>query len=231
VIGDPWRVRVVPNLYPAFERQEVVVHTAEHIRTFADISTGDAALVADAWRERSRAARNAGFAYVHAFVNEGHAAGASLAHSHSQLVWLREAPPVAAAEVGSACGVCALLAAERAGGERVVVERDRLVVLAPPAGRVPYELLAAPAAHEIGAFESPSLSAALGLLSESVRALRAVEGPVPWNAWLHDTGHWHLEVLPRLTTLAGIELGAGIYVLTVSPEESAARLRNALAKR
>jgi UDPglucose--hexose-1-phosphate uridylyltransferase len=69
------------------------------------------------------------------------------------------------------------------------------------------------------------------LLSESVRALRAVEGPVPWNAWLHDTGHWHLEVLPRLTTLAGIELGAGIYVLTVSPEESAARLRNALAKR
>jgi len=61
--------------------------------------------------------------------------------------------------------------------------------------------------------------------------LRAVEGPVPWNAWLHDTGHWHLEVVPRLTTLAGIELGAGIFVLTVPPEDAAERLRDALAAR
>ena len=52
-----------------------------------------------------------------------------------------------------------------------------------------------------------------------------MEGPVPLNAWLHDGVHWHLELLPRLSVLAGLELGAGIYVNAVPPEEAAARLR------
>ena len=226
-VGEPWRVRVVPNLYPAFDRQEVVVHTPDHVRTFADVAAEDATRVAEAWRERARAAAAAGFPYVHAFLNEGRAAGASLAHSHSQLVWLREAPPATRTGHGE-CGVCTLLG----GGDALtVLERDGLVATVTPAGRVPYELLIAPTAHEARGFESELLPAALGLLGETVRALRAVEGPVPWNAWLHDTGHWHLEVVPRLTTLAGIELGAGIFVLTVPPEDAAERLRDALAAR
>jgi len=60
-----------------------------------------------------------------------------------------------------------------------------------------------------------------------VRRLRAVEGPVPLNEWLHDRRHWHIEVLPRLSVLAGLELGAGIYVNTLPPEEAARRLRDA----
>ena len=59
----------------------------------------------------------------------------------------------------------------------------------------------------------------------ALRRLHAVEGPRPVNLWLHAAGHWHLEVLPRLTVLAGLELGAGIYVNTLPPEEAAARLR------
>jgi len=228
-IGDPWRVRVVPNLYPAFERQEVVVHAPRHVRSFADLDAGEAALVAEAWQTRARAARADGFAYVHALVNEGRAAGASLPHSHSQLVWLREPPPTLATEAGSPCRLCAVLEAERSGGERIVRERDGFVVLAPPAGRAPYELLIAPTAHEASGFESAALGVALGVLAESIRALRTVEGPVPWNAWLHAGGHWHLEVVPRLTVFAGVELGAGIYVLTVAPEAAAARLRDAAA--
>ena len=219
----------MPNLYPAFERQEVVVHSPYHLRTFADLDAVDAAIVAEAWRERARAARADGFAYVHALVNEGRAAGASLPHSHSQLVWLRERPPAADVETGEPCRLCESLAAERGAGERLVVERDGLVLLAPAAGRVPYELLLAPVRHEPEGFESTRLPAALGLLADAVRALRAVEGPVPWNAWLHEGAHWHLEVVPRLTTLAGIELGAGIYVTTVAAEQAAERLREALA--
>jgi len=92
-IGDPWQVRVVPNLYPAFDRHEVVVHAPRHVRTMADLSPAEVDAVAEAWRERARAARSEGYGYVHAFVNEGRIAGASLAHSHSQLVWLREPPP------------------------------------------------------------------------------------------------------------------------------------------
>jgi len=224
----PWRVRVVPNLYPAFERQEVVVHSPFHLRTFGELAPEDAATVAEAWRDRARAAREDGFGYVHALVNEGRAAGASLAHSHSQLVWLREPPPAVVAERGDACALCEVVKSERLAHERAVCERDGLVVVASDAGRSPYELLLAPIAHEAEGFESPRLGQALALLADLVRALREVEGPVPWNAWLHDGGHWHLEVVPRLTTFAGVELGAGIYVNTVAPEAAATALRAAL---
>ena len=84
-VGDPWRVRVVPNLYPAFERQEVVVHTPRHARSLAELGAGELADVAEAWRRRREQAPDG---YLHALVNEGRQAGSSLPHTHSQLVWL-----------------------------------------------------------------------------------------------------------------------------------------------
>jgi UDPglucose--hexose-1-phosphate uridylyltransferase len=85
--GD-WRVRVVPNLYPALERQEVVVHSRRHIRSLAELEGDEPELIAEAWQRR--AAAEAG--YVHALVNEGREAGSSLPHSHSQLAWLPDPP-------------------------------------------------------------------------------------------------------------------------------------------
>ena len=78
--GD-WKVRVVPNLYPALERQEVVVHSRRHIRSIAEAEDDELELVAEAWRRR--AADEPG--HVFALLNEGREAGASLPHSHSQL--------------------------------------------------------------------------------------------------------------------------------------------------
>lgn len=54
---------------------------------------------------------------------------------------------------------------------------------------------------------------------------------MPWNAWLHAGEHWHLEVVPRLSTFAGTELGAGMFVLTLAPEDAAAALRRAVQPR
>jgi UDPglucose--hexose-1-phosphate uridylyltransferase len=166
---------------------------------------------------------------VHALLNEGREAGASLPHSHTQLVWLAEPPPVVRAEDGSGeCAVCRHVQAELASGERLVLERNRLVAVASYGGRLPYELLIAPLDHPTeSGFESELLAPALGQLSESLRRLHALEGPAPVNAWLHDRGHWHVEVLPRLTVFAGIELGAGIYVNSLAPEDAAAALREA----
>lgn len=223
----PWRVRVVPNLYPAFERHELVIHSPAHVRTFAELSPSQTALVAEAWRRRASAAHSEGYDYVHAFINEGPRAGASLAHSHSQLIWLHDAPPAVRAETSPTCRICTLLTAEQSEAKRLVVERDGLVAICPAAGRAPYEVLVAPVAHRDDAF-GPALGSALGLLATLVRALRSLEGPLPWNAWLHAGDHWHLELVPRLTTLAGTELGAGIFVLTVAPENAAAALRRAL---
>jgi UDPglucose--hexose-1-phosphate uridylyltransferase len=202
----------VPNLYPAFERQEVVVHSPRHVRTFAELTDAEVAAVAAAWQARRAAAQLEGFPYVHALINEGRAAGSSLPHSHSQLVWLREPPPAVAAERTDA--VAELLAEDTLR----VAELDGLVAVAHRAGRLPYETL-------IGG-EPFDLAAALHLLREVVRRLRALEGPVAWNAWLHGGGQHHLELVPRLAVQAGIELGAGIAVNTVAPESAAAALRN-----
>jgi UDPglucose--hexose-1-phosphate uridylyltransferase len=198
-------VRVVPNLYPAFERQEVVVHSPRHVRSFAELSDEEIAAVATAWQARREAAQAEGFAYVHALINEGAAAGSSLPHSHSQLVWLREPPPEVARESGGTA--IELLS------ELVVAERSGMRAVVHRAGRLPYEMLIGGDPFELGS--------ALLLLREVVARLRAVEGAVPWNAWLHEG---HLELVPRLSVLAGIELGAGIYVNTVAPEDAAAAL-------
>jgi UDPglucose--hexose-1-phosphate uridylyltransferase len=96
----------------------------------------------------------------------------------------------------------------------------------PRAGRVPYETLLAPVEAEDDPWTSDRLGPALRALADVVRRLHELGGPVPLNAWLHAGPWWHIELFPRLTVLAGIELGAGIYVNTVAPEEAAQNLRN-----
>jgi UDPglucose--hexose-1-phosphate uridylyltransferase len=217
----PWSVRVVPNLYPALERQEVAVHSPRHVRTFAELEDAELDLVAEAWRRRFVAAAEAGFEYVHAMVNEGRFAGASLAHSHSQLIWLRELPPAVARErAGGDCVVCQLVSTAGV----LVAERGGIAAICHPAGRAPFELLIAPRAHDPEAADD--FAGALHLLRDTIRRLRALEGPVPWNAWLHQGAHWHVEVVPRLTVFAGLELGAEIYVNVVAPERAAEALRH-----
>ncbi len=190
------------------------MHSPRHLRSFAELDDRELELVAEAWRARREAARAEGFGYVHAMVNEGRFAGASLAHSHSQLAWLEEPPPAVTAESGD---VRDLLE------ETLEVARTGSLVLGcHPAGRVPYELVVADEGEP-----ELDLAAGLALLGEGVRRLRAVEGAVAWNAWLHAGERWHLEVVPRLTVFAGLELGAEIYVNTLAPEEAARRLREA----
>jgi UDPglucose--hexose-1-phosphate uridylyltransferase len=216
----------VPNLYPAVERQEVVIHSPRHVRSFAELTDEEVELVARAWFARWRAAVDGGFERVFWLINEGRPAGSSLPHSHSQLVLLREPPPEERTEraVEPGCGVCEIGRRWSGGSELSIAgEVNGVEAFVHPAGRVPYELLIASWAHDL------DFPAALMILRESIRRLRAVEGPVPWNAWLHqgfgENPHVHLHVLPRLTVMAGLELGAGIYVNSLDPDEAAKRLR------
>lgn len=216
----------------AVGRQEVVVHSPRHVRTLGDLGVRELELVAETWQARAAAAIEAGFPYVHALVNEGAGGGASLAHSHSQLVWLEEEPPLVrmerkAQEAAEGCLLCGVLAAEREQRMRIVEERDGVVLLCPFAGRQPYEMLAAPLKCEREPFAGDRLGAALVLAAEGVRRLRVAEGAVPLNLWLHAGGHWHLEILPRFSILAGIELGSGYFVNTMAPESAAGILREA----
>ncbi len=201
--GD-WRVRVVPNLYPALEHQEVVVHSRRHVRSLAELEDDEPELIAEAWQRRAAAVPG----YLYALVNEGREAGSSLPHSHSQLVWLPE-PPTSQA---------------RPRLESFLAQ-DGLIAGCPWASRLPYETVIAPAEPDPAGLQSALLGAAVRLLAEIVRRLHTVEGPVPLNVWLeHDAHDWRIVLLPRLTVLAGLELGAGIFVNTLPPEEAARRL-------
>jgi UDPglucose--hexose-1-phosphate uridylyltransferase len=203
-----WQVRVVPNLYPAFDRHEVVVHARDHLRSIADLGDAHLDLIAEAWRRRRADAPQR---YLHALINEGRAAGASLSHTHSQLVWLRHAPPAEPPREGE-----------------TVAEDDGLIAWSPRLARVPYELAVAPIELERDGLRSERLGPALRLVADLVRRLRALEGDIPLNAWLHDhESGWRIVVFPRLSVLAALELGAAVYVNTLAPEEAAGRLRAA----
>jgi UDPglucose--hexose-1-phosphate uridylyltransferase len=202
-------VRVVPNLYPAFGRQEVVVHTPRHARTIAELSDEELADVAEAWRGRREAVPDG---YLHAFVNEGREAGSSLPHTHSQLVWLPQPPPETQHRVDRDRWI-------------PVAERDGLVLACPWASRLAYELVIAPAEPRAGAFGDELLAPAVALLGDAVRRLHLGAGAVPLNAWLHDSADWHIEVVPRLSILAGVELGADWWINALSPEDAAEALR------
>jgi UDPglucose--hexose-1-phosphate uridylyltransferase len=201
-----WRVRVVPNLYPALDRQEVVVHSRRHVRSIAELEPEEIDLVAEAWRLRAETEPG----NVFPLLNEGREAGASRPHSHSQLVWLPEPPPHHARPKGNP-----------------FLERDGLGATCPWASRLPYETVIAPIEPEADGLSSPLLAPALHLLADLVRRLHELEGSIPLNAWLeHGDADWRIVLLPRLSVLAGLELGAGIFVNTLPPEEAAAGLKH-----
>jgi UDPglucose--hexose-1-phosphate uridylyltransferase len=248
-----WLVRVVPNKFPAFAteltgppqqvgllesrpphgNQEVVVSSPRHVSSFAELEADEIERVATAWQARAGEAGRQGFPYVQAIVNEGHEAGASLSHSHSQLLWLETEPPAVEVERaldpdGDGCLVCRLLEEELGHGDRVVASQEGVVALATYAARQPYELLIAPGSCEKSPFQSAFLAPALTLAANQLARIHELEGAVPMNLWLHGGGHWHIELVPRITVPAGLELGAGLHVNPLAPETAAERLRTAI---
>jgi UDPglucose--hexose-1-phosphate uridylyltransferase len=224
-----WTVRVVPNKFPAIPGQEVVIHGPAHVLSFAELPAGVLDTTAEAWRARRAAHANAAWTAV--AVNEGPAAGASLDHSHSQIVPLPEIPPAvqvqAEALSDDECALCWALGVEDA---RTVRHADGLRTISPAWSRFAYELWIAPDAHAA----EPGWEELAGALADAARRLRAVVGTdLAWNcvvyaapAGLHRW-HWHAEVWPRLTVPAAAELGAGLWINIVDPDVAAAELRAA----
>jgi UDPglucose--hexose-1-phosphate uridylyltransferase len=232
-----------PSLHtsaPATGVHEVIIHGPEHHTSFGSLPQEQFALALDGWRARLEAQSQA--AWVHLMVNEGTIAGASLEHTHAQLYALPFVPALAARErerftahntrtMGS-CLLCDLLQEEVRLRERVVAVDDDAVLLAPYASRTPFELQLVPRRHSPTIAESGPAAAVL--LREGLgRLARVLGGSPPLNLWLRTAPrgaehyHWRIDVVPRLTQLAGLELGAGIGVNVYPPERAAADLRDA----
>jgi UDPglucose--hexose-1-phosphate uridylyltransferase len=254
-----WRVRVVPNKFPAFAGpltaatsngglyrsaptagiHEVVIHNPDHQATLADLAVPDVARAMAAWRRRLAAHRDRALGAVLVIVNQGRTAGASLEHPHSQVFATAGRPDRIQAELdrlaGDACAACATVAAER-DGPRLVGAAGELLAICPWASAFPFETLLLPAAHrprfeEGGADDDTATATALGDL---LRRFRGVAGDqAPYNLVLHsappgvDDFHWHLHLLPRLTTYGGFELGTGVIINVVDPDRAADTLRAA----
>jgi UDPglucose--hexose-1-phosphate uridylyltransferase len=215
---------------------EVIVHTPEHRASMTELDESQFERAVTGWRVRSRAHSDA--ACVHVMVNEGAAAGASLEHTHAQLYALDFVPALIARErerftahntrTMGGCLLCDVLQEEVRRRERVVAVDDDAVLLAPFASRSPYELQLVPRRHEPSFAESESSARLLrvGLLKIKDRLGAAP----PMNLWVRTAPrgaehfHWHVDVVPRLTRLAGFELGTGLGVNIVPPERVAQEL-------
>ncbi len=227
----------------------MLIECAEHIDDPTLLGDEPLADVFRAYRERMVAlARDPRLAYVAAFKNVGAEAGASLAHSHSQIIATPVVPELMRAELAGAeayharcgrCVFCDLAEKELADRARVVARSANFVVVTAFAPRFAYEMWVLPVAHE-ARYESlsdPGATELAVLLTRVLRALDAVQNSPAYNWFLHTTPlhagepeyyHWHLEVLPRTARPAGFEWGHGCHVTTVTPERAAEELRGAL---
>jgi UDPglucose--hexose-1-phosphate uridylyltransferase len=240
--GPPAEASSNGGLYrsaPTAGVHEVVIHNPDHEATLADLPPAAVARAMAAWRRRLAAHRDQAFGAVLVIVNQGRTAGASLEHPHSQVFATAGRPDRVRAEVdrlaGDACAACATVAAERDGPRLVGADGD-LVTLCPWASAAPFEALLLPAAHR-PRFEQGDAagdSAVAAGLRDLLRRFRGVAGDhAPYNLVLHsappgvDDFHWHLHLLPRLTTYGGFELGTGVIINVVDPDRAADALRSA----
>jgi UDPglucose--hexose-1-phosphate uridylyltransferase len=265
--GPGWDLRVVPNKFPAlqvegsldregeglFDRMngigahEVIIETPDHRKSLATMSEPEIERVLWAFRERVvDLKRDSRFRYILVFKNHGAPAGATLEHSHSQLIALPIVPDFVREEIDGArrhysakerCVFCDIIRQEVASARRVVHENADIVALTPYASRFPFELWLLPRVHGARFEEAPRQvyeSLARMLKSVLARVNRALESPA-YNLIIHssplsgDTGevyHWHVELMPKLTRTAGFEWGTGFYINPTSPEEAAEVLRS-----
>jgi UDPglucose--hexose-1-phosphate uridylyltransferase len=232
-----------PELFysePARGAHEVVVNAPDPVTSLADLEPEQVERAMAMWRARMRA--HADSPYVHLIVNERREAGASLPHTHAQLYALSFVPAAVARErerfgahaVRTMGGNLLedLVQEEVRRRQRLVAVDDEAVLIAPYASRLPYQLMLAPRVPQ-GDFAADGPLGA-SLLHAGLRRLRTVLGASPpLNLWVRtapegaETFSWRIDVLPRLTHLAGLELGTGVNLNVVAPEQAAAELRAA----
>ncbi|MCB1022715.1 MAG: hypothetical protein H6509_05745 [Bryobacterales bacterium] len=240
-----WSVRVVPNRYPAVPRHaegqglwglhEVVIETPEHDRSLADLSVEQTADVLRIFERRLRAARSTdGIEYACIFKNHGPEAGASLEHSHSQLLAVPFVPRRIAEEAETIRRGEFL---RRLREARPVAESQGLKAFCPPDARMPYEVWIAPvepAAAFEDAPEELTLQAA-EMLHGLLGAMNAILERPPYHLLLYtapfaapDGFHWRIEIAPRMARIAGFELATGVFVNQTDPARATEDYRRAL---
>ncbi len=263
-----WSLRVVPNKFPALRIEgdldregegiydkmngvgahEVVIETPQHEETLATLPSKAVENVFWAYRERMiDLKRDQRLRYALVFKNHGVAAGASLEHSHSQIIALPIVPRRVSEEIEGAlryfqykdrCVFCDIIRQELRQRSRIVCENKAFLAITPFASRFPFETWLLPKRHHpsfehMETYEYPQVAE---ILSDTLQRINQVLDNPPYNYIIHTTSfpeadsdyyHWHLEIMPKLTKVAGFEWGTGFYINPTPPEEAAVYLREA----
>ena len=232
-----------PDLFwagPAVGAHEVIINSPRPVISLAELPVEDVQQAVEVWRERIRVHRDS--ACVHLIVNERREAGASLPHTHAQLYAL-DFVPAAIARERERFGAYAtktmggnllgdLVQEEVRQRERIVAIDDETVLMAPYGARVPFQLMIAPRTPRSRFEDDGPTGAAMLHQALSRLSLRLGANP-PLNLWVRTAPRgaeyfcWRIDILPRLTHLAGLELGAGVNLNIVAPELVASELRDA----
>jgi len=263
-----WSTRVVANKFPALkiegnlDRQglgmfdmsngvgahEVIIETPDHNKSLADLLVHEVEKVIWAYRDRSVDLRgDKRFHYIMLFKNHGYSAGASLTHSHSQLIALPMVPKNVNEELKGAsryyeyrerCIFCDMITQERGENERLICENSRFMAFSPFASRFPFEVWILPKEHhsDFSFIRTGDVVELARILKEVLSRIKCVLNNPPYNYIIHTSAierreredyHWHIEIMPKLVPIAGFEWGSGFYINPTPPEVAAKYLREA----
>ena len=263
-----WSLRVVPNKFPALKIEgnldktgiglfdkmngigahEVIIENPSHEMTMTKLPERKIEDILWAYRDRViDLKKDPRFQSILIFKNEGEAAGASLEHSHSQLIALPIIPRQVSEEIEGArlyynykerCIYCDIVRQEMYAEERNVAENEHFLAITPFAARFPFETWIIPKTHNACFDESQpwEYSSLARILKNVLQRLDKVLNIPPYNYIIHtcplrsqmrEFYHWHLEIMPKLIRIAGFEWGSGFYINPTSPEEAAKFLREA----
>ncbi|MDA8271597.1 MAG: galactose-1-phosphate uridylyltransferase [Actinomycetota bacterium] len=230
---------------PASGIHEVIVLSPDHKLGWSELSDEQVKLIMRGTRDRIAAHSDSQvIRYSQAIVNSGREAGASLEHPHGQLLATSFVPREITDELAGfsrflgGCVLCATMEAEEAIEDRTVVEDDETVTISPFWASQPYEMLIIPKKH--GEHLHKATEAELDSIAISIKlilgGLRDLLGDIAYNLVFHSSPyrehgrfHWHVHIMPKLTTRAGFELGTGVMINIVPPEKAASDLRSKLS--
>ena len=229
-----------------FGYHEIVIETPDHNAHFATLEDSQVEEIIWAYKARYNViSKNPSVKYILIFKNHKRDAGASLAHAHSQIIATPILPKRVVEELQGSqmyfeykerCVYCDIIYQERMESVRVVEENDQFIAINPYASRFPFETWVLPKEHafDFGVIHETQVQGFAQILRNSLlRIYKALDNP-PYNFMLH-TGpangdgrhsyHWHMEIVPRLTKVAGFEWGSGFYINPTPPEDAAKYLR------
>ncbi len=250
-----WIIRCFPNKFPAtktelgdvkenllvsqpaYGRHEVIVETPNHDEHLNELSVEHIVKVLDMYSSRvNELKKDDRIKYVMIFKNQGMVAGASLEHSHTQLIALPMAPKLVREETEASrkymkakggCPLCDIWRHE-AESDRLILEDEHTISFAPFASRFPFEVWIMPKRHirSLDEFRDEEKQSFAKMLKDILMRLNSNLNKPPYNFWLHispdgEDLHLHLELAPRLANFAGMELGSEIVINVMSPELAA----------